>query len=70
MFMGSNTKNTPDQKTIDFMMRIYKSAEPYDFDDPRLCIADCKDEEINKRADATLAKKWLIDVGILTDDRK
>jgi hypothetical protein len=52
------------------MMKIYKSAEPFDFDDPRLWIYDCKDEEINKRADATGAKRWLIDVGVLNDDRK
>lgn len=66
--MGSNTKNTPYQKTIDFMMSFYKAAEPYDFDDPHLRIFDCKDEKIIKRIDATLAKRWLIDVGVLNDE--
>lgn len=68
--MGSNTKNTPDQKTIDFMMSFYKAAEPYDFDDPRTHLLDSKDEEHNKRIKATAAKMWLIDVGVLKDDRK
>lgn len=61
------TRNTPDQDTIDFMMSEYKSAEPYDFDDPIVHLVDSEDEIHDKRMNATVAKRWLIDVGILQE---
>ena len=65
--MGSNIKSMPDQKTIDFMYSIYKSAEPYEDDDPRLNLVDSKDETHNSRMSANFAKHWLIDVGVLSE---
>lgn len=59
----------PDQQTIDYMMSLYKAAEPFEFDDPIMHTADSK-LSINdeKRYDATVAKKWLMDVGVLQED--
>ncbi len=61
--MGSNTKNMPDQKTIEYMLSFYNAAEPYDYDDPRFHLVDGKDDEQEKRIAATGAKMWLESIG-------
>ena len=66
--MGSNTKNSPNQATIDYMMKLYRAAEPYSPDDPAIHLVDSTDEEHDKRMDATAAKKWLTDVGVLKEN--
>lgn len=54
---------TPDQ-VLEMMLKDFYAAEPFDFDDPIMHTADIRlSDEDEKRYNATISKRWLIDIG-------
>ena len=57
------------QQVLEMMLKDFHAAEPFDFDDPIMHTADIRlSDEDEKRYNATVSKRWLINIGYFDTD--